>query len=163
MFAQPFFGQNSPSSGVQALAARNLELLRAIEDTLDGLAADTELVRSISRTYSELKSKLQPSTTEIDPSGRIRAVLDKSSDSCVRIYKDARNRHLFASTDPQLRPDDGVVEAFNEFASAIDELHDTIEELSQRIANHDAVLQPTTGQTFDTVDSLFDSLLDKKK
>jgi len=59
------------SSSAQSLVMRNLELLRAIEDTVDGLVADTDLVTSISRTYAELKSKLLSNTTEIDPSGRI--------------------------------------------------------------------------------------------
>ena len=128
MYAQPFSGQGMSSSGAQSLAVRNLELLRAIEDTVDGLVADTDLVTSISRTYSELKSKLLPNTTEIDPSGRICAVLDKASNSCVRIYNDAKNRHVSARLDPQVRPDDGLVEAYNEFVSAVNELHDTIED-----------------------------------
>ena len=59
------------SSSAQSLVMRNLELLRAIKDTVDGLVADTDLVTSISRTYAELKSKLLSNTTEIDPSGRI--------------------------------------------------------------------------------------------
>lgn len=162
MYAQSFTGQGMSSSGAQALAARNLELLGAIENTLDGLVADTDLVRSISRTYSELKSKLLSNTTEIDPSGRICAVLDKASGSCVRIYNDAKNRNVSARLDPQIRADDGLVDAYNEFVTAVNELHDTIEELSDWISTHDAVLQPTTGKTFETVDSLFDSLLAKK-
>jgi hypothetical protein len=64
--------------------------------------------------------------------------------------------------DPELRQDDGLVEAYNEFVSAVNELHDTIEELSEWISTHDAVLQSTTGQTFETVDSLFGALLSKK-
>jgi|GEM_PF-1248912 len=162
MHAQPLIGQGLSSSGAQSLAVRNLELLRAIEDTLDGLIADTDLVRSISRTYSELKSKLLPNTSEIDPSGRICAVLDKASSSCVRIYNEAKSRHIFVRCDSHSHLDDGLVEAYNEFVSAINELHDTIEELSEWITTHDAVLQPTTGQTFENVDSLFDSLLSKK-
>jgi hypothetical protein len=161
MYTQPFTGQGVSSSGAQSLVVRNLELLRAIEDTVDGLVADTDLVTSISRTYSELKSQLLPNTTEIDPSGRICAVLDKASNSCVRIFNDANNRHVSARLDPQVRPDDGLVEAYNEFVSAVSELHDTIVELSDWISSHDAVLQPTTGQTFETVDTLFDALLSK--
>ena len=42
------------SSGAQSLAVCNLELLRAVEDTVDSLVADTGLVTSVSRTYSEL-------------------------------------------------------------------------------------------------------------
>ena len=36
--------------GAQALAARNLELLAAIENTLDGLYADTKLLRAIEKS-----------------------------------------------------------------------------------------------------------------
>ncbi len=71
------------------------------------------------------------------------AVLDKASSSCVRIYNDAKNRHVSARLDLQVRPDDGLVEACNEFVSAVNELHDTIEDLSDWISTNDAVLQPT--------------------
>lgn len=90
-------------------------------------------------------------------------MLDKVSGSCILIYKDARNRHVFVGADPQHRSDDGLVAAFDGFASTINELHDTAEELSDWIATHYAVLQPTTGQTFDSIDCLFDFLLDHKK
>lgn len=162
MYAQPLLGQCMSSSGAQALAARNLELLRAIEDTVDSLAADTGLLRSICGTYTEIQTKLSASNTEIDPTGRICAVLDKASSSCVRIYNDAKNRHLSARSDPHLRSDDGVVDAYDDFINAVNDLHDTIDELCEWISNHDAVLQPTTGATFDTVSSLFDSLLASK-
>ena len=162
MYAQPFIGQSMTPSGAQALAARNLDLLRAIENTVDCLAADTDLVRSISATYAEIQTKLSPNTTEIDPTGHICSVLEKASGSCARIYEDAKMRHLSAKRDPQLRSDDGVVDAYDELMAVINQLHDTIEELCEWIANHDAILQPTTGASFETVDSLFESLLSKK-
>ena len=162
MYAQPFIGQSMTPSGAQALAARNLEFLQAIENTVDCLSTDTNLVLSICATYAELQSKLSASKDEIDPTGHICAVLDKASSSCTRIYNDEKNRHLSATRDSQLRADDGVVDAYDEFMTAINQLHDTIEELCEWISNHDAVLQPTTGSTFETVDSLFDALLSNK-
>jgi hypothetical protein len=162
MHAQFVVEQRMSSSGVQALAARNLELLRVIEDTVDCLVADSNLLRSICEAYREIQSKLTFNDAEIDPSGRTRAALEKASDSCVRIHNDAKARHLSAIRDPLLRSDDGVVDAYSEFMTVVNELHDTIEELSEWIAVHDAVLQPTTGSTFDSVDSLFESLLAKK-
>ncbi len=161
MYALPFIGQSMTPSGAQALAARNLDLLRAIENTVDCLSADTDLVRSICATYAEIQTKLSPSTIEIDPTGHIRSVLEKASGSCARIYEDAKKRHLSATTDPHLRSDDGVVDAYDEFMSSINQLHDTIEELCEWISTHDAILQPTVGLVFETVDSLFDSLLAK--
>lgn len=162
MYAQPLIGQSMTPSGAQALAARNLDLLRAIENTVDCLATDTDLVRSICATYAEIQTKLSSAQTEIDPTGHICAVLEKASGSCSRIYEDAKKRHLSAAKDPQLRSDDGVVDAYDEFMVAIHQLHDTIEELAEWIATHDAVLQPTTGETFEGVDGLFDALLTKK-
>ena len=151
--------QRMSSSGVQALAARNLELLRIIEDTVDCLAADSNLVRSIAEAYKEIQAKLTPGDNEIDPSGRTRAALEKASDSCVRIHNDAKARHLSATRDPQLRSDDGVIDAYSELMTVVDELHDAVENLSEWITVHDDVLQPTTGSTFDSVDSLFESLI----
>jgi len=162
MYAHSVIEQSMTPSGAQALAARNLDLLRAIENTVDCLAADTGLVRSICATYAEIHTKLSAREAEIDPTGHIGSVLEKASDSCARIYEDARKRHLSATRDPQLRSDDGVVDAYDEFMGAINQLHDTIEELCEWIANHDAVLQPTTDESFETVDSLFDALLSKK-
>ena len=146
-------------SGAQALAARNLEFLAAIENTLDALVSDTDLLRSISRAYQELHEKLAGIEIEIDAGGRIVAMLEKASGSCVRIYRDAQRRHQSACRDPVLKPDDGVTDAYSSFIEAVHDLHDTIETLREWIATHDAVLQLTTGQTFDSVDDLFDSLL----
>jgi hypothetical protein len=162
MHAQAFIGQSMTPSGAQALAARNLDLLCAIENTVDCLVADTNLVRSICATYEEIQTKLSSSQTEIDPTGHICSVLEKASGSCARIYEDSKKRHLSAVRDPQLRSDDGVVDAYDEFMGVINQLHDTIEELCEWISTHDAVLQPTTGETFASVDSLFDALLSKK-
>jgi hypothetical protein len=58
-----------------------------------------------------------------------------------------------------LQPDDGVAEAYDGFIAAMHALHDTVEVLREWIAMHDALLQPTTGKTFDSVDDLFDALL----
>jgi hypothetical protein len=162
MQAQAVIGQSMTPSGAQALAARNLDLLRAIENTVDCLVADTNLVRSICATYEEIQTKLSSSQTVIDPTGHICSVLEKASGSCARIYEDSKKRHMSAVRDPQLRSDDGVVDAYDEFMVVINQLHDTIEELCDWIATHDAVLQPTTGETFASVDSLFDALLSKK-
>jgi hypothetical protein len=162
MHAQAFISVRMSPSGAQALAARNLDLLRAIENTVDNLVADTDLVRSICRTYVEIQQKLSANETEIDPTGHISAVLEKASESCSRIYKDAQRRHQSAAADPQLRSDDGVTDAYSEFMESLNDLHSSIEELREWIGDHDAVLQPTTGETFNSVSSLFDSLLANK-
>lgn len=140
MHAQASISVRMSPSGAQALAARNLDLLRAIENTVDNLVADTDLVRSICRTYVEIRQKLSATDTEIDPTGHISAAL----------------------ADSQLSLDDGVTDAYSAFMETLNGLHSAIEEFREWIATHDAVLQPTTGETFGSVSSLFDSLLANK-
>jgi hypothetical protein len=159
MQAQTLNRVSISTASAQAFAARNLELLTAIENTIDALTGDTDLLSAISRTYSELQEKLSSFEGEIDASGRIGAMLDKASASCARIYRDAEHRHQAACTDPQLRPDDGVTDAYEAFMNAVHELHDTVESLREWVAVHDAVLQPVSGTTFESVGDLFDSLL----
>ena len=148
--------------GAQAFAARNLELLAAIENTLDGLSADTNLLRAIHDGYQEIQARLTGTSGPIDDSGRTQATLEKASAACTRIYHDACKRHQSARQDPQLRPDDGVAEAYGEFIAILRELHDTIEALREWIGTHDAVLQPTTGAVYSSADDLFAALLPKQ-
>lgn len=147
------------SFGAQAFAARNLELLAAIENTLDALTADTRLLNALHEGYQEIQDKLADHQTRVDPDGRMGAVLEKTADTCGRIYRDAQKRHESARTDPQLQPDDGVTDAYSEFMEALRTLHATVEELREWIATHDAVLEPTTGAVYSNVDDLFAALL----
>ena len=148
--------------GAQAFAARNLELLAAIENTLDGLTADTQLLRAIHDGYEEIQAKLVGTTGPIDDSGRTQAALEKAGAACARIYNDACQRHQSACQDPQLRPDDGVADAYSAFIGALRELHDTIEALREWIATHDAVLDPSMGAVYASADDLFAALLPRQ-
>lgn len=145
--------------GAQAFAARNLELLAAIENTLDALSADTNLLNAIHDGYREIHEKLEGTSSAIDDDGRIQGILDKAGAACARIYHDACQRHQSACQDPLLHPDDGVADAYGAFIEALRELHDTIESLREWIATHDAVLQPTTGTVYASADDLFTALL----
>ena len=149
-------------SGAIAFAARNLELLSAIENTLDALNADTLLLRAIHDGYAEIRERLAGSTAPIDTNGRINATLDKAGAACARIYHDACQRHASACQDMQLLPDDGVADAYGAFIEAVRALHDSIETLREWIATHDAVLQPTTGAVYANAADLFAALLPRQ-
>ena len=146
-------------AGVQALAARNLELLTAIENTIDALAADTRILGAIHEAYTEVLDRLDGGLCAIDPAGRAQATLQKSSDACARIHDDARLRYRSARADPNLHPDDGVAEAYQAFIEVVRALHDAIEALRERIATHDAVLEPAASRVFTDVDELFADMI----
>lgn len=149
-------------AGVNAFAARNLQLLSAIENTLDALDSDIKIIVGIDASYEELRQRLESTEAVIDSDGRIESNLVKASDACSRIYHDAQQRHVSACTDPLLNPDDGVADAYESFMDAIRHLHDTVEDLREWVATHDAVLQPSTSAVFSNADDLFESLMSAK-
>jgi hypothetical protein len=149
-------------AGVNAFAARNLQLLSAIENTLDALDSDIKIIVGIDASYDELRQRLESNEAVIDPDRRIESNLVKASEACSRIYRDARQRHGFACIDPELHPDDGVADAYESFMDAIGHLHDTVEDLREWMASHDAVLEPSISAVFSSADDLFESLMSAK-
>ena len=162
MQAQVVSQHSISPSDAQALATRNLGLLRSIEDTLEALQSDTKLIEAIAAGYQEIQERLEGRPEPIDVEGRFGATLEKSSIACAAIYRDAKARHQSACSDPLLRPDDGVADAYTEFLDAIHDLHDQVETLREWIATHDAVLEPSSSDVFDSVDDLFESLMSDK-
>lgn len=149
-------------AGVNAFAARNLQLLSVIENTLDALDSDIRIIVGIDASYEEMRQRLEPNDAVIDPDRRIESNLVKASDACSRIYHDAQQRHVSACTDPLLNSDDGVADAYESFMDAIRHLHDTVEDLREWVATHDAVLEPSTSAVFSNAGDLFESLMSAK-
>lgn len=145
-------------SGAQAHAARNLTLLNAIENTISALSSDCDLVRAIRAAYAEMFDEVRAHAELIDQEGLLLDQLAKASDACGRIRVGLLKRQHSAHTDPALKPDDGVADAYQAVIDCISHLHDEIDEMSEWIGVHDAVLQPSTGQTFSSVDDLFSSM-----
>lgn len=145
---------------IAGVAARNLGLLQAIEETLDVLSRDTRVYGLITDTYAELQAKLtaQNGTATIDPDGKIDALLQASTQASNHIYADAQQRHQSACNAPELHDDDGVADAYAQYLAAIEAAHDAAEGLRQWILTHDAVLQPAKEGRFTSVDDLFNAM-----
>jgi len=146
-----------PGLYAHVFAARNLTLLNAIETTLNALRADTGLITSIERTYDEIHDMLIDAAQELTKES-IQLCLtpvEKASDAVSRLWCDARDRHQSASTDPQLRPDDGVADAWQEFMDALHSLHDKIEEVRDWLEDVRACMEPRGERVFTNVDEMF--------
>lgn len=144
----------------QAMAARNLQLLQAIESTLDGLSSDTALIHTIAAGFCEIQERLEnvnPSAL-VDPAGAVCRALETASDCCVRIYHRATDKHRAACGDPRLTEDDGVAEAYQGHIEALKHLHDSIEHLRDWVATHDALLEPSLEGGFTSAEDLFKAM-----
>jgi phosphoglycolate phosphatase-like HAD superfamily hydrolase len=142
---------------VQELTARNLHLLQAIESTITTLSSDMRLLEALTSAFGEIFDKLQADVPEeaIDPQERASNALNMTEEIAQRMYTKAVNRHKAAQNDPRLTPEDGVAYAYEEYLDALKRLFDTVEELKEWIETHDALLEPTTGKTYASVDDLF--------
>jgi len=149
-------GRKVPAQ-VQALAARNLQLLQAIENTVSVLSSDVKIIFSIAAGFAEIHSMLSgnPSESAIDPDGVVCGALAKASDASARMHRAAKAKHQAACTDHQLHSDDGVADAYADYLAAIENVHDCIEALKEWIATHDAALEADLPGTFADVDALF--------
>lgn len=144
----------------QAMAARNLQLLQAIESTLDGLSSDTALIETIAKGFAELQERLEkvnPSAA-VDPAGQVCSALEGASDCCVRMFHRATGKHRAACEDPRLTEDDGVAEAYEGHIDALKRLHDSIEHLRDYVATHDALLDAPSGGSYTSADALFEAM-----
>jgi len=143
----------------QAAAARNLQLLRAIESTIISIASDTRLMQGMAGDVSDMLAAIQKAnvSSALDPSGVVCQDLGLAADITSSLYARARARHQDARNDFRLTRDDGVADAYGAYIDAARSLHDQIEELREWIATHDAVLEPGNGKFFDTAEALFAS------
>lgn len=152
-------GAKTPAR-VQALAARNLQLLQAIESTLSQLGSDVKLIYAIAGAFEEIQRALSESANgnPVDPEGVACAALMQASDACVRIHNAAKSSHQAACGDRRLRSEDGVADAYAEYLAAVESVHDSIESLKDWIATHDALLEPDLPGSFSSVDDLFGAM-----
>lgn len=142
---------------VQEVAARNLQLLQAIESTVARLSSDAKVLSGICGTFDEVLKALraaQPAEA-IDPQDVICNILRRASDAVLNMHARGTARRKSAVQDKRLREDDGVVDAFTEYLAVLDQLHEVIEEMAEWIDTHDAALEPPTGNVYSNVDDLF--------
>jgi len=142
-------------------ALRNLQLLSAIETTVDALEADTGLIESIEHTYDEIYDILIASSQNLT----LEAVqvylpaVDKAGDAVSRRWCDARDQRAAALADDQLH-DDRVVQAWQQFMDALYSLHEKIETVRDWLEDMKACMQPkTSSKVFTDVDEMFDHIL----
>lgn len=159
MRPQELTGTNAPAYA-QAMAARNLQLLQAIETVLLGLEQDIKQLELMTSSVEDTLGRLQNATdgTPIDPAGAVGRSLEMAADTASRMFTRAKAQHANACQDFRLTSDDGIVDAYGGYLAAIEAFHDAVETLREWITTHDAVLEPGNGQVFDSVDALFASM-----
>lgn len=147
-------------SKVQAYAGRALDLLQAIEKTIDCLSENCDVLAVMTDGIEKHLAKLRESNVQqkLDPEGRVCQLLQKCLEIMERMHADAARKRASAQADERLQEDDGVVEAYDAFIVALNQHHDVVHDLKDWVETHDALLEPALDGTFTSVDDLFKAM-----
>lgn len=159
--ARPHYGVPAASpAAVQAYAARSIQLLQAIETTIDFLDSNAEIIRSVATGMEYIVEALRedPPNVELDPEGRISQLLEQGAGKARAMYDDALKRRDAAAGDEHVHEDDGLYEAFDEFICAAADLHNNAEDLREWLETHDALQEQPSGEGFTSVAEYFKTL-----
>jgi hypothetical protein len=128
-------------------SGRPLELLRSIEGTLNTLNRVTKKVNADCEfAHRSIDSLNRASTKVVDApkAEKAVAVLEKAQQGVHNLYEELRQKRGHAKADKDLRPSDGVVEAFSEAIAAAADLHNAINQL--RIVISELVVDSEAGE-----------------
>lgn len=147
---------------VSAGLPRKLPLLKLIDTAHDLLQREREFVDGLSRFFREEARKIQeqPDVEILDSKGIVEKKMLGVLAQLKRYYLWLRACRDSARSDPELRPDDGVAEAFEKTMTSIAELNNSINAMRFIIANHDAKQAPAIGE-FDSVEAMIKAMDDK--
>jgi hypothetical protein len=130
----------SVGAKVSSDAARSLQLLNAIEATCDWLAMQKGTIEAITTFVENVTPKLLASEKVIDDEDRLEPALLKAQDAAKSLYESLIAKRESARADVQLRPDDGVEDAFTQAISAVADLHNALNQARWQFLEHDADL-----------------------
>lgn len=137
--------------GVAEQTARSLELLRAIETTVQVNQMLTEAFEQnnarLSAAIAEICSRQADQPQEpIDADSTIRASIEQTLDTTNSIVSRLKGARLSAVEDGDLCHEDGVVESFDLLINALVDAHEALNELNWAIMEHDADRSPVSGK-----------------
>jgi len=144
------------SSRMQAYASRTVDFLNVIEKAVSRLAADRAVVLALAKDAESVLSDLKenPPKEIIDDEGRICHLLEQAAASARRQYEGLIPLRNSAKADFDLRPEDGVVDGFNELIDGFATFHNVIEDLRDTIETMDAMKSPVLEGSFTSVEDL---------
>lgn len=123
---------------------RNLELLRKIEVTIDGLCYDQTFFGGIAQFARKLEEYLRAATLikPIDEDGKGEESLLRAQAETKKYYDALIRRRESARRDPAVTEEDGLVDAFTSTIAVVAELHNAVNDLRWAVGEHDANFSP---------------------
>lgn len=128
------------SEHLRGSTARSLDLLRNIDGTIDALVMTRKVLDAQCEALSSRLTKLSSIPGVLCEKETIPA-LEASQESLRRMAESLRPGLEAARRAPELRADDGVVEAYEELIAAVSGLNQEVEKFRWAIIEHNADME----------------------
>lgn len=135
-------------------AARDLDLLRAIDSTLDMLDIEMGRVEQLNHAAEKFIDTIGEAPGPIESDIDLVALFDKARDSVGEAHALLKRRHQSAINDPNLRDEDGIAEAYACLIEATAEFHNHLNALSWAIGEHNADFDKPTGKAYADIEDM---------
>jgi len=143
-------------------AAPSLDILKAVDVTVDSLAKVERYLDGVARIGSGLIEtiKTTPGECPIDESDFCVSVFEKAEENLRSIYAYMTTCTAHAKADPRLNGDheESVVEQYQMTMKAVEVLHDTFRDLRWAILEHNASEDDNEGEAYADADALLAEL-----
>ena len=125
---------------VGEMADRDLDILKRIDKKIDSLRDDEAVMRLHADTITRHIPLIKSLPLVLDQDGSLVTMFERTRDVLAEMHAMMRKKCDAARSAPELKPDDGVVEAYCEAMGTTARLHDLVNDLCWAIGEHDADL-----------------------
>jgi hypothetical protein len=143
---------------VEFEAARSLDLLKAIDDTVFAVCQLRNRVDEFAGSASELLQALKRAEQPLDPDGSLLRVLESARDSVHDLYGKVAGQLDRVRQSPQVQPEDGLIEAYQRLLDSMAGAHNILNDLCWAIGEHDADFDEVLEGEFTSAEDLIKAL-----
>ncbi len=143
---------------VEFEANRSVELLKAIDDTIYACCVLREQVDALAGAAAEQIQAIKRADGSIDPDGKILRQLEQGRDALNASYETLLKKRNLAAQAPQLKSDDGVIEAIDILLDAVSAAHNVVNDLCWELGEHEADLDTVLEGEYSSADDLIKAL-----
>lgn len=142
----------------QAVAGRDLLLLRQIDETLDQLEVENCVFSHFTHLIEKSVESIKASSACFDQQDKLLIMFQQTRDAVETLHEHSSAQCESARTDRALCDDDGIVEAYCTLLETLAALHHSLNDLCWAIGENAADHDRTLPGTFDNADDLFKAM-----
>ncbi|WP_150574529.1 hypothetical protein [Pandoraea aquatica] len=139
-------------------AARSVDLLKAIDDTIYACEQQRRMMEQFTGAAGEFVQSLKRTDHAIDEDGSVLAALEAARDAIHQVYAQHKRKREAAAGDHRLCEDDGVVDAYDQLLDGIASAHTALNDLCWALGEHEADFDKVLEGEFSTAEELIEAL-----